>query len=148
MGVCVPRGSAPPAPILGRIRSYWPCTIGSPGSTKLPPFVYNWQVFPVCKNQDRGAPDRPRRFQSCTAIMATFIALVLIWFEVKFWKHAPQISMFSVHDHPMHHHNLDVLVERLCHFILIWGFTMVIKFILLKLSFPQELDHGDSREWT
>ena len=27
--------------------------IGSPGSTKVAPFVHDLQVFPVCKNRDR-----------------------------------------------------------------------------------------------
>ncbi len=45
----------------------WPCTIGSPQPIQSALFVHDWQVFPVCKNWDRGAPDRPRRFQSCVA---------------------------------------------------------------------------------
>ncbi len=32
------------------------------------PIFHDWQVFPVSNNRDRGAPDRPRRFQPFTAI--------------------------------------------------------------------------------
>ncbi len=60
------------APVVVRISATtrdtdWPCTIGSPQLILSALFVHDWQIILVCKNRDRAAPDRPRRFQTCTA---------------------------------------------------------------------------------